>query len=63
MSDEPSADCAIVGEALGDSKPFVPPLPLRLLLATPFLRDIPALVLAFGRRPYRLERPGEHAPA
>jgi len=53
----------IVGSTLRDSKQFVPPLPLRLLLATPFLRDIPARVLAFGPRPYRLERPGEHAPA
>ena len=42
---------------------FVPPLPMRVLLKTPVLRDIPARMLAFAPRPYRLERPDEHPPA
>jgi 2-polyprenyl-6-methoxyphenol hydroxylase-like FAD-dependent oxidoreductase len=53
----------VVGESLGHRKQFVPPLPIRLLLATPFLRDIPARLVAFGPRPYRLERPDEQPPA
>jgi hypothetical protein len=39
------------------------PLPIRLLLATPFLRDIPARMVAFGPQPYRLERADEYTPA
>jgi hypothetical protein len=42
---------------------FVPPWPLRLLLKTPYLRTIPARMIAFGPRPYRLERAEEHPPA
>lgn len=53
----------IVGESLRHQEQFVPPLPLRVLLRTPFLRDIPARVLAFGLRPYRLEQADEHPPA
>ena len=53
----------IVGETLRHQKQFVPPLPIRLLLATPFLRDIPARMVAFGPKPYRLERADEHPPA
>jgi 2-polyprenyl-6-methoxyphenol hydroxylase-like FAD-dependent oxidoreductase len=53
----------IVGETLRHKKQFVPPWPLRLLLKTPYLRDIPARMLAFGPRPYRLERADEHSPA
>ena len=53
----------VVGETLRHQKQFVPPWPLRVLLNTPFLRDIPARMLAFGPRPYRLERAEEHAPA
>jgi 2-polyprenyl-6-methoxyphenol hydroxylase-like FAD-dependent oxidoreductase len=53
----------IVGETLRHKAQFVPPWPLRLLLKTPYLRDIPARMLAFGPRPYRLERADEHSPA
>jgi 2-polyprenyl-6-methoxyphenol hydroxylase-like FAD-dependent oxidoreductase len=53
----------VIGESLRHQEQFVPPLPLRILLKTPFLRDIPARVLAFGLRPYRLERPEEQRPA
>jgi 2-polyprenyl-6-methoxyphenol hydroxylase-like FAD-dependent oxidoreductase len=53
----------IVGETLRHRRQFVPPLPLRILLRTPFLRDIPARMLAFGPRPYRLERADEQPPA
>ena len=53
----------IVGETLRHKKQFVPPLPMRILLQTPFLRDIPARMVAFGPRPYRLERADEHPPA
>jgi 2-polyprenyl-6-methoxyphenol hydroxylase-like FAD-dependent oxidoreductase len=52
----------VVGESLGHQKQFVPPLPIRLILGTPFLRDIPARLVAFGPRPYRLERADEHPP-
>ena len=53
----------IVGETLRHKAQFVPPWPLRLLLKTPYLRDIPARMVAFGPRPYRLERADEHSPA
>jgi 2-polyprenyl-6-methoxyphenol hydroxylase-like FAD-dependent oxidoreductase len=53
----------VVGEALRHQQPFVPPLPLRVLLKVPVLRNIPARMVAFGPRPYRLERVDEHAPA
>ena len=52
----------IVGETLRHKEQFVPPWPIRLLLKTPYLRDIPARMLAFGPRPYRLERADEHPP-
>jgi 2-polyprenyl-6-methoxyphenol hydroxylase-like FAD-dependent oxidoreductase len=53
----------IVGETLRHKEQFVPPWPLRLLLRIPYLRDIPARMVAFGPRPYRLERADEHSPA
>jgi 2-polyprenyl-6-methoxyphenol hydroxylase-like FAD-dependent oxidoreductase len=53
----------IVGRSLRSDEPFVLPLPLRLILATPYLREIPARMLAFGPRPYRLERTEEVLPA
>jgi 2-polyprenyl-6-methoxyphenol hydroxylase-like FAD-dependent oxidoreductase len=53
----------VVGETLRHKRRFVPPWPVRLLLKTPILRDIPARMLAFGPRPYRLERADEHPPA
>ena len=53
----------VVGETLRHKKQFVPPWPLRLILKTPVLRNIPARMVAFGPRPYRLERADERAPA
>jgi 2-polyprenyl-6-methoxyphenol hydroxylase-like FAD-dependent oxidoreductase len=52
----------VVGESLRHEKPLVLPWPLRVILKTPFLRDIPARMLSFGPRPYRLERADEHPP-
>ena len=53
----------VVGESLRHKKQFVPPWPVRLILRTPVLRNIPARMVAFGPRPYRLERAEEHPPA
>jgi 2-polyprenyl-6-methoxyphenol hydroxylase-like FAD-dependent oxidoreductase len=53
----------VVGETLRHKEQFVPPWPLRLVLKTPLLRNIPARMVAFGPRRYRLERADEHAPA
>jgi 2-polyprenyl-6-methoxyphenol hydroxylase-like FAD-dependent oxidoreductase len=54
----------VVGETLRHrEQQVVPPLPLRMLLKIPYLRDIPARMLAFGPRPYGLERAEEHPPA
>jgi 2-polyprenyl-6-methoxyphenol hydroxylase-like FAD-dependent oxidoreductase len=52
----------VVGEALKQGH-FAPPAPIRLMLKVPYLRDIPARMVAFGPSPYRLERPDEHPPA
>jgi 2-polyprenyl-6-methoxyphenol hydroxylase-like FAD-dependent oxidoreductase len=52
----------VVGETLRHKKPFVLPLPIRIVLRTPYLREIPARMVAFGPRPYRLERADEHPP-
>jgi hypothetical protein len=52
----------IIGETLQHKEQFVPPWP-RVFLKTPYLRDIPARMLAFGPRPYRLGRADEHPPA
>jgi 2-polyprenyl-6-methoxyphenol hydroxylase-like FAD-dependent oxidoreductase len=53
---------AIVGQAL-QHKTFRLPLPIRLLLKVPLLRDLPARMIAFGPRRTRLERTEERAPA
>jgi 2-polyprenyl-6-methoxyphenol hydroxylase-like FAD-dependent oxidoreductase len=53
----------VVGETLRHKEPFVLPVPIRLILRIPRLRDIPARMLAFGPRPYRLERADEHPRA
>lgn len=53
----------IVGETLRHQGQFVPPWYARLFLKLPYLRDIPARLMAFGPNPYRLERPDEHPPA
>jgi 2-polyprenyl-6-methoxyphenol hydroxylase-like FAD-dependent oxidoreductase len=49
----------VVGQALTSSWPFRPPLPLRLVLQVPGLRNLPGRVMAFGVRRARLERPEE----
>ncbi len=49
----------IVGQALESPKPFKPPLPLRVILRVPGLRNLPARLMAFGIRRVRLERPQE----
>jgi 2-polyprenyl-6-methoxyphenol hydroxylase-like FAD-dependent oxidoreductase len=41
----------VVSSALDPSKPFEPPLALRVLDAVPFLRQIPARVMGIGLRP------------
>lgn len=46
----------IVGQALESPKPFKPPLPLRVILRVPGLRNLPARMMAFGIRRVRLER-------
>jgi hypothetical protein len=53
----------VVGETLRHKEQFVLPWPVRVALATPILRDIPARMLAFGPRPFKLERADEHPPA
>ena len=53
----------VVGETLRHTKQFVPPWLLRLILKTPGLRNIPARMVAFGPKPFRLERADEHPPA
>jgi 2-polyprenyl-6-methoxyphenol hydroxylase-like FAD-dependent oxidoreductase len=53
----------VVGETLRHKKQFVPPWPLRLMLKTPVLRNVPGRMVAFGAHPYRLERADEHPPA
>jgi 2-polyprenyl-6-methoxyphenol hydroxylase-like FAD-dependent oxidoreductase len=58
----------VVGETLRHKKQFVPPWPLRLMSKTPVLRNIPGRMVAFGPRPFRLERaeefrsPGQGSP-
>jgi hypothetical protein len=49
----------IAGQALESPKPFKPPLPLRVILRLPGLRNLPARVMAFGIRRVRLERSQE----
>jgi 2-polyprenyl-6-methoxyphenol hydroxylase-like FAD-dependent oxidoreductase len=47
----------LVDQALDTSRAFRIPLPLRILLRMPVLRDLPARVAALGARRVRLERP------
>jgi 2-polyprenyl-6-methoxyphenol hydroxylase-like FAD-dependent oxidoreductase len=54
----------VVSETLRHkNEQVVPPWPIRVLLKTPYLRNIPARMVAFGPRPYRLERTDERPPA
>jgi 2-polyprenyl-6-methoxyphenol hydroxylase-like FAD-dependent oxidoreductase len=46
----------IIAAALKADQPFNIPWPLRVLLRTPFLRDIPARVIAFGVRRVRVRQ-------
>jgi 2-polyprenyl-6-methoxyphenol hydroxylase-like FAD-dependent oxidoreductase len=46
----------VVAGALSSRQTAAVPLPLRLLLRTPFLRDLPARLIAFGFRPAHLRR-------
>jgi 2-polyprenyl-6-methoxyphenol hydroxylase-like FAD-dependent oxidoreductase len=48
-----------LGETLEAARPFTMPLPLRIVLRIPGLRDLPPRVMAFGVRRARLERPQE----
>ena len=45
----------VLAGALRSDAPFAPPLPARLLLRAPVLRDIPARIIAFGLWPVRLK--------
>ena len=47
----------LVDQALDASHTFRVPLPMRVLLRTPVLRDIPARIATLGARRVRLERP------
>jgi 2-polyprenyl-6-methoxyphenol hydroxylase-like FAD-dependent oxidoreductase len=55
-----------LGKTVDEVKPFSIPLPLRIALRIPGLRDLPPRVMAFGVRRARLERPEElpalHSP-
>jgi 2-polyprenyl-6-methoxyphenol hydroxylase-like FAD-dependent oxidoreductase len=44
----------LLAPTLHSDVPLAPPLPLRLLLRTPLLRDVPARLLAYGLRPERV---------
>jgi 2-polyprenyl-6-methoxyphenol hydroxylase-like FAD-dependent oxidoreductase len=48
-----------LGETLEAAKPFRMPLPLRIALRIPGLRNLPPRVMAFGVRRAKLERPEE----
>ena len=48
------AQSMLVERALDDARAFVPPWPMRALLAVPGLRDLPARMMAFGPRKVRL---------
>jgi hypothetical protein len=45
----------LIARALRRGQPFQLPLPLRLMLRLPRLRDLPARLIAFGPRRVRLE--------
>src|ERR671917_302795 len=46
----------VLARALGSDEPFAPPLPLRLLLRAPIVRDIPARIVAFGFWPVHVRQ-------
>jgi 2-polyprenyl-6-methoxyphenol hydroxylase-like FAD-dependent oxidoreductase len=45
--------------SLKAGKAFTPPLAMRIIVRLPFLRDLPARVMALGIRPVKLEHPDE----
>jgi 2-polyprenyl-6-methoxyphenol hydroxylase-like FAD-dependent oxidoreductase len=45
----------VLARALRSNEPFAPPLPLRLLLRVPFVRNIPSRIVAFGLWPVRVK--------
>ena len=45
----------VLAPALGSNQPFAPPALLRLLLRMPFLRSLPAMLVAFGIWPVHVE--------
>jgi 2-polyprenyl-6-methoxyphenol hydroxylase-like FAD-dependent oxidoreductase len=51
----------VVPDDAGSRRAFRPPLPVRVMLRVPGLRDLPARVMAFGVRRVRVERPEEAA--
>jgi 2-polyprenyl-6-methoxyphenol hydroxylase-like FAD-dependent oxidoreductase len=55
-----NAQAGLIG-ALEAGKVARPPLPIRLLLRVPVLRDIPGRITAFGVRRVRIEHPEERA--
>jgi 2-polyprenyl-6-methoxyphenol hydroxylase-like FAD-dependent oxidoreductase len=50
-------------KALASGRPFRVPLPVRVMLSVPGLRNLPARVTAFGVRRVRLQHPQETPPA
>ena len=48
--------------ALQTGRPFRPPLPVRVIMRMPGLRNIPARVIGFGWRRVRLQHPEERPP-
>lgn len=46
----------VLARVLTSERPLTPPLPLRLALRTPVLRDIPARLIAFGIWPVRVRK-------
>lgn len=45
----------VLAPSLETDQPFTPPAPVRLLLGTPILRDIPARIIAYGLWPVHVE--------
>jgi 2-polyprenyl-6-methoxyphenol hydroxylase-like FAD-dependent oxidoreductase len=45
----------VLARALRSNEPFAPPLPLRLLLRVPIVRNIPSRIVAFGFWPVRVK--------
>ncbi len=48
-----------IGKTIEDAKPFSMPLPLRIILKIPGLRNLPPRVMAFGVRRVKVEQTAE----